>query len=377
MKGYRKPTVHTASLFMWMILACRFLCLATNTPNDPLASHQWGWLRIHCDQAYETGWRGSGVIVAVLDTGVDTAHPDLRDNLVEGYNFVDKNSNVTDLDGHGTMVAGIIAAVANNSLGIVGVAPEVKIMPLKVLTSEGGNWVDLDLAILYAVNHDAKIITMSLGGKYTLLGTTTEAAIKYAYQHGCVLIAAAGNDNSSEPFYPAAYDEVIAVSAVDQNDTRAPFSNYGNYIDLCAPGVDILSTMLNGTYAYGSGTSFAAPFVAGVAALLLSKYPSLTPQEVAETLYDQAEDLGEKDWDQYYGWGLVNAYSAATQPSIPEFANIFLFILFSILLITVVVMAHIHQQKPKYLTSIVRKGLESSCIPTCIVIKVARCSSIS
>jgi len=306
--------------------------------NDPLISSQWGMFRIHCDQAYETGSRGSGVVVAVLDTGVNTEHPDLEDNLVEGYNFVDKNSDVTDLDGHGTMVAGIIAAVANNSLGIVGVAPEVKIMPLKVLTSEGGNWVDLDLAILYAVNHGAKVITMSLGGKYSLLGAATEAAIKYAYQQGCVLIAAAGNDNSSESFYPAAYDEVIAVSAINQNDARADFSNYGSYIDLCAPGVDILSTMLNETYAYGSGTSFAAPFVAGVAALLLSKYPSLTPQEVAETLYEQAEDLGENGWDQYYGWGLVDAYSAVTQPPIPEFPNIsplILVLIFSIIIVVV------------------------------------------
>ncbi|MEM3618548.1 MAG: S8 family peptidase [Candidatus Bathyarchaeia archaeon] len=306
--------------------------------------YQWGWLRIHCDQAYETGWHGSGVIVAVLDTGVDTEHPDLKDNLVEGYNFVDKNNDVTDSDGHGTMVAGIIAAVANNSKGIAGVAPEAKIMPLKVLTSEGGNWVDLDLAILYAANHGAKIITMSLGGKYSLLGAATEAAIKYVYQQGCVLIAAAGNDNSSEPFYPAAYDEVIAVSAIDQSDTKASFSNYGSHIDLCAPGVNIISTALNGTYAYGSGTSFAAPFVAGVAALLLSKNPDQTPQNVAETLYNQAEDLGGNSWDPYYGWGLVNAYSAASQPPIPEFPNIFSFI--PVLILIIIVTVQVKQKMP-------------------------------
>jgi subtilisin family serine protease len=328
---------------MCIILAAHLVCFAVNIPTDPLASYQWGWLRIHCDQAYGTGWRGSGVVVAVLDTGVDTEHPDLRNNLVEGYNFDDKNTDVTDLHGHGTMVAGIIAAVANNSLGIVGVASDVKVMPLKVLTSEGGSWIDLDLAILYAVNHGAKIITMNLGGKYALLGTATETAIKYAYQHGCVMIAAAGNDNSSEPFYPAAYDEVVAVSAIDQNYTKAPFSNYSNYIDLCAPEANILSTTLNGTYAYRSGTSFSAPFVAGVAALLLCKNPNLTPQQVAETLYNQAEDLGSNSWDPYYGWGLVNAYSAVSQPPIPEFPNLFSFILVSIFFLIIITA----QAKPK------------------------------
>lgn len=311
-------------LLITVMLICDVVAFSANSVNDPLVADQWGWLRIHCDMAYDTGFHGSGVIVAVLDTGVDTTHPDLKDNLISGYNFVDKNDDVSDLDGHGTMVTGIIAAVANNSEGIVGVAPEVKIMPLKVLTSKGGNWIDLDLAIIYAANHGAKIITMSLGGQSSLLfDAATQAAINFAYQQGCVLIAAAGNDNSSEPFYPAAYDKVIAVSAVDQSDNKASFSNFGSYIDISAPGVNILSTMINGTYAYGSGTSFAAPFVAGVAALLLSKHPNLTPQEVAETLYNYAEDLGESGWDQFYGWGLVNAYSTITQTPIPEFSNLF------------------------------------------------------
>jgi len=313
---------------MLVIIVTYFEVVSASSLNDPLVNSQWGWLRVQGFEAYDTGFHGSGVIVAVLDTGVDTTHPDLRDNLVEGWNFVDKNSNVTDLDGHGTMVAGIIAAVANNGIGIVGVAPEVKIMPLKVLTSKGGNWVDLDLAIIYAANNGADIITMSLGGRSSLLfDAATQAAINFAYQQGCVLVAAVGNDNSSEPFYPAAYDKVIAVSAIDQSDKKAWFSNFGSYVDLSAPGVNILSTMINGTYTYGDGTSFAAPFVAGVAALFLSKHPDLTPQEAAETLYNQAEDLGESGWDEYYGWGLVNAYSAVTQPPIPESPNMLSLIL--------------------------------------------------
>jgi type VII secretion-associated serine protease mycosin len=313
-------------LLMLVILTCSASAFSTSSINDPRISEQWGWLRIHCDEAYGTGYHGSGVIVAVLDTGVDTEHPDLKANIINGYNFVDKNNNVTDVNGHGTMVAGIIAAVANNSIGIAGVAPEVKIMPLKVISSQGGSLIDIDLAILYAVNNGARIISMSFG-QNSSLGLATESALNYAYQHGCVLIAGAGNDNNSEPFYPAAYDNVIAVSAIDQNNEKASFSNFGSYIDLCAPGVNVLSTNINGTYTYGSGTSFATPFVAGVAALLLSKYPDLTPQEVADTLYNEAEDLGPSGWDEYYGWGLVNAYSAVTQPSIPEFPNTFPLIL--------------------------------------------------
>jgi subtilisin family serine protease len=153
------------------------------------------------------------------------------------------------------------------------------------------------------------------------ISPNTEVAINYAHQEGCILIAAAGNDNSSEPFYPAAYDNVVAASAIDQDDTKAGNSNFGSYIDFCAPGVGILTTWKDGLYAYGSGTSLAAPFVAGVAALMLSKYPQLSAEDIIETLQLQAEDLGEAGWDKYYGWGLVDAYSAVTQTPIPEYPN--------------------------------------------------------
>jgi len=311
-------------LFTLLILLLIVETVTANLVNDPLTSNQWGWYRIKADKAYKKGYYGSGIIVAVLDTGIDDDHPDLAANIVDGWNFVDNNDNVTDLDGHGTMVSGIIGAVANNSIGIVGVSPKVRIMPLKVLSSSDGSWIDLDRAIIRAANNGARIIVMSLGGKYSLLSPATEAAIKYAYQKGCILIAASGNNNSSKPFYPAAYEEVIAVSAIDQNDTKAGFSNFGDYIDFCAPGVDILATWKDGSYAYGSGTSFAAPFVAGVIALMLSKYPSLSTDDVIATLRIRVEDLGEMGWDQFYGWGLIDADAVISQEPIPEFPSIFL-----------------------------------------------------
>jgi len=286
--------------------------------TDALVSQQWGWYRVKADKALDTGYQGAGVVVALLDTGIDAGHPDLAANVVGGWNFVDNNSNVTDVDGHGTMVAGIVAAVANNSIGIAGVASKVSVMPLKVLSESEGSLMDVNAAIRYAADHGARIIGMSLGGSYSRLSQTMEAAIDYAYKRGCILVAGAGNDNSNDPFYPACYEQVIAVSAIDQADKKASFSNYGSYIDFCAPGVGILSTVRGGDYGYGDGTSFATPFVTGVVAVMLSKSPSLTNSEVLAALRSQAVDLGEAGWDQYFGWGVVDAYAAVAPDPIPE-----------------------------------------------------------
>ena len=318
LKGHCRLPLFLCVLLLTCLLFAPVAVVVAVSIDDPYVSDQWGWFRVKADQAYDTGYHGEGVIVALLDTGVDTAHPDLAANIIGGWNFVDDNDNITDLDGHGTMVCGVVAAVANNGIGVAGVAPNVTIMPLKVLSESGGTLFDVSLAITYAANHGANVIGMSLGGNSSRIPMALESAINYAYQKGCVLVAAAGNDGSNELFYPAAYDNVIAVSAIDENNTKASFSNYGDYIDFCAPGVNILTTWTNGTYAYGSGTSFAAPFVTGVVALMLSKYPSLAPENVTATLRAEAEDLGDAGWDQFYGWGLVDAYAAVTQPAIPE-----------------------------------------------------------
>jgi subtilisin family serine protease len=286
--------------------------------NDPLLTQQWGWYRIDADRAYESGVSGSGVIVAVLDSGVNSSHPDLSGNIIEGWNYVDNNDDVMDDDGHGTMVTGIIAAIANNSKGIAGVAPNVSIIPLKVWSPSSVSWIDLDKAILRAAHSGARIISISLGDDS--LPSGVEAAIKHAYQDGCLVVAAVGNGNTNEPIYPAACENVIAVAGIDQAGIKDASSNYGEYIDFCAPGVNILTTSRDGGYVCGGGTSAAAPFVTGVIALMVSKYPQLTNEEIISTLRVEAEDLGEIGWDQYYGWGLVDAYAACSETPIPEFS---------------------------------------------------------
>jgi thermitase len=310
----------------FLIVAIAALGLTTRSINtaftvdDPLVPQQWGWYRISADRAFESGAMGTNVVVAVLDTGVNASHPDLCGNIIDGWNYIDNNNDISDADGHGTKVVGIIAAVANNSLGIAGAASGVKIMPLKVIGATGGSWIDLDKAILRAAHSGARIITMSLGGEYSRPSLALEAAINHAYQEGCIIVAAAGNDNSSDPSYPAACENVIAVAAIDETSVKAGFSNYGAYIDFCAPGVNILTTSREGSYVSDSGTSFAAPFVAGVIALMVSRYPQLTNDQVISTLRSEVEDLGEQGWDQYYGWGLVNAFAACSGMPIPEFS---------------------------------------------------------
>jgi thermitase len=283
------------------------------TPNDPLLKSQWGWFDVYADRAYNTSYHGQNITVAVLDTGVDTNHPDLKANLILGRNFVtgEDPTNYSDTVGHGTMVAGIIAAVANNSIGIAGVAPLVKIMPLKVLDPTG-SFFNIDQAIAYAIANGANVINMSFGSNSTL-DPATQNEIHLAYSQGVVLVAAAGNNNSNKSFYPAAYnDSVIPVSALNPSNQKSSYSNYGSYIELAAPGDDICSTYPVNSYKCGSGTSFAAPFVSAVVALMLSKNATLTPSEVRNALNNGAIQLGASGWNQYSGYGLVNACASVS-----------------------------------------------------------------
>ena len=173
-------------------------------------------------------------------------------------------------------------------------ASEARIMPLKVLDTDGGSLRDIASAIRYAADNGAKVITMSFGGQYSRLSISAERAIDYAARQGCILVAAAGNDNTNELVFPASYEQVIAVSAIDENDARAEFSNYGSYVDFCAPGINIVSAGKDGDYFIANGTSFAAPFVAGLAALILSDNPQSSAEDVRTKLHVQIEDLEKR-----------------------------------------------------------------------------------
>lgn len=278
-------------------------------PNDPYWGTQWGPAKIEADYAWNITTGNSSVLVAVVDTGIDWNHSDLAANYVSlGYDWVYEDAYPMDDNGHGTHVAGIIAASINNELGIAGLA-QVSIMAEKVLDWKGEGYEDdLANAILHAADQGANIISMSLGSSEESM--LVRVAVMRAYSEGVLLVASAGNDATNARSYPAAYDEVIAVTATDQSDNPAWFTNYGEWVELSAPGVNIYSTLLNDNFGYKSGTSMATPHVSGVAALIWSLYPEETRDDIRNKLRDTADDLGEVGFDPYYGYGRVNAKKA-------------------------------------------------------------------
>lgn len=213
--------------------------------------------------------QGEGVKIAVIDTGVDLEHPDLKNNLLQGKNFVERNKDPIDINSHGTHVAGTICA-ENNDIGMIGVAPKSKVIPIKALDDRGnGNPRDIEEAIIWAADQGADLITMSLGSPHQV--ESMKKAISYALSKKCVTFCAAGNAGKThEIYYPANYPETIGIGAIDENLERAPFSCTGSDLDFLAPGVKIFSTAPKGWYAYMSGTSMSNPFAVGCAALLLS-----------------------------------------------------------------------------------------------------------
>lgn len=281
-----------------------------------LGGNSWALDMVNAPEAWAQGYTGQGVVVAVVDTGVDYNHSDLSGNIwvnsgeipdngidddgngfvddVRGWDFVDGDNDPMDLDAHGTHVAGTIAA-ENNGFGVTGVAYNATIMPVRVIDTEGGTSSDIAAGIRYAVDNGANVINLSLGGNFT--SAEEEDAIRYASDSGVVVVMAAGNEGDSQPVYPAYYatDWGIAVGAVDSNKTLADFSNRAGATPLdyvVAPGVDILSTTPNNSYQSFDGTSMAAPHVSGVAALILSANPNLTPAEVESLLTQTANRTG-------------------------------------------------------------------------------------
>jgi thermitase len=241
---------------------------ATWTPNDTYYSgYQYGLQTTQTNLAWDIAQGNSTQEIAVLDTGVDYTHPDLDGKTIKGYDFVDNDNAPMDANGHGTHVAGIAAAETNNATGIAGTAPNTKILAVRVLDANGsGTLEDVADGIRYAADSGAEVINMSLGCDCHTVAL--EDAVNYAWNKGVVIVAAAGNDNTSATFEPASYTNVIAVGAVNNKDRKASFSNYGTWVDVVAPGVDIASTYPGNQYVYMSGTSMASPFVAGLAALL-------------------------------------------------------------------------------------------------------------
>ncbi len=331
-------------------------------PNDPLYRFQWHYPQLNLPQAWDLS-SGSGVIVAVIDTGVVLSHPDLQGQLVEGYDFIKQPSNALDGDGidpdpsdpgdqsnpdgsssfHGTHVTGTVVAATDNALGVAGVAFGAKVMPLRAVGRFGGTLYDIEQAVRFAAGlpndsgtvpaRHADIINLSLGS--TSSAASEQAVYDQARAVGVIVVAAAGNDGNSTPFYPAAYPGVVGVSAVTITKTLAPYSNFGAAVDLAAPGGNtatdvngdgkpdgVLSTVANDSsgvvindYVIWQGTSMATPHAAGVIALMKALAPNMTPAQFDALLASGAitEDLGSSGRDDQFGYGLLNASQAVVR----------------------------------------------------------------
>ncbi len=285
-------------------------------PNDPDWESQYGPQIIQTDLAWDIQLGDpNSVLVAVIDTGVDYNHPDLVNQYISGgYDYVNDDTDPMDDHSHGTHCAGIIAATINNSIGIAGVA-NVSIIAYKVFDSGGyGSDYDAASAIINATNLGADVLSNSYG--FPSSNPVLADAIAYAATNDVVVVVSAGNSGAPVSSYPALYPEVITVSATDASDIPASFTSYGDAINVAAPGVDIWSTVpvSMGSYDSKSGTSMAGPHVAGVCALIRAEFPSFTAVQVKQHLQNSADDLGPVGWDEYYGYGRVNAYKAVQPP---------------------------------------------------------------
>jgi serine protease len=332
-----------------------YIAHAAWSPNDTYYNLQWHFNQINMGSAWDLDTTAPlhggdpGIVVAIVDSGAAYENygpyqkaPDLANtNFTTGYDFINNDAHPNDDYAHGTHVCGTIAQSTNNSLGVAGIAFNSTIMPVKVLDSNGsGTYAQIANGIYYAVDHGANIINLSIGG--TGNSSTLENAVAYAYNHGVTVICAAGNlyEEGNTPVYPAAYDAYcIAAGATRYDQTRAPYSNTGSYIDLVAPGGDysvdqngdsygdgILQQTFNPNtkdptdfgYWFYQGTSQACAHTTGVAALILAKHPDWTPLQVRQALQSTATDLGAAGKDDAYGWGLLNATSAISATSLEK-----------------------------------------------------------
>jgi subtilisin family serine protease len=276
-------------------------------PNDPLVSKQWHHETLHTFRAWEITTGKPTLSVTVCDTGVDANHVDLRGNVIlPGYNTVDGSTRSSPVNIHGTAVSGLIAAKANNRIGVSGIAPSAKILPVRVTNDSAGSAYLSDLAecVRYGADHGAKVHNVSFTGSES---RTIDAAAKYARDKGSLLFMAAGNQgvdiSSTNPNYPS----FVLVGGTTQYDKRASFSNYGTPIDIVAPGVTVYTTAPKNSYTTISGTSFSSPIAAAVGALIYSVNSEFTPTDVEQILFQSSDYIGS---ESLFGYGRVNAEGA-------------------------------------------------------------------
>ncbi|WP_425587543.1 type VII secretion-associated serine protease mycosin [Streptomyces shaanxiensis] len=286
-------------------------------PSDPIKGTPWSLQRIVLDQLWQDT-KGKGVKVAVIDTGVNTVNGQLKGGAVaNGKDYLSKGgTGKTDQVGHGTKVAGIIAARPIDGTGFVGLAPEATIIPIRQNDDQGsGNVGTMIKAIRYAADAGADIINISqdtASKMPPLVDNEFRAAVEYAQGKNALIVAAAGNngaDGKIKETYPAAYEGVLAVAASDRNNARAPFSQSGKFVGVAAPGIDMVSTVPVGGHCVDQGTSFAAPYVSGVAALIRAKHPKWSYKQII-TQIEQTADRTKSGRDDFVGWGVVDPAAA-------------------------------------------------------------------
>ncbi len=274
--------------------------------NDPYIGSQWHTAKIAAPSAWDLSG-GGGVVIAILDTGVDVTHPDLASRVVPGWNIYDNNADTADVHGHGTAVAGTAAATMNNGTGVAGVAGQAKIMPLRISDPTGyAYWSTIAQGINYAADNGARVASISYAS--LTQSSAVLSAAQYMRSKGGLVVVAAGNSGASENYTPTTY--LIPVSATDGNDQMASFSSYGSFVAMSAPGSGIWTTNRGGGYGSWSGTSFSTPITAGTIALMLAAKPGISSSQVESLLYSTATDLGATGRDDYFGYGRVNADAA-------------------------------------------------------------------
>lgn len=298
-------------------------------PNDPdllNVDRSYGLSVTHTFEGWEYTEGSTSVIIAVLDTGLQLSHPEFAGRIIPGYDFVNNDADPMDDNGHGTHATGIAAAGINNGIGMGGVCPGCRVMPVKVLNqNNAGTWSGVANGILYAADHGAKVINLSLGAAVS--SQTLESAIAYAEAKGVLVVAAAGNMGVEREFYPAAIESVVAVSATDSQDRHWSLSNYGSYIDVAAPGYAIFSTYHDTNnyyhgYTYMSGTSMASPFVAGLAGLLFSQNTDRTAIEVMHLIVSTTDQIGTSEEVAYFGKGRINVARALAVASDSQWTQV-------------------------------------------------------